>query len=155
MIAGGNITWTSSLSLRVFRTTGEIIDYGVVSIRCITDDFVEMLIDVLQSTDSTFSDFKYHDFGTGTTVEDQTDTGLEAPCGDAREIGSQTEGATANIYKSVATHTFGGAYTITEHILANAAVAGITMDRSVFTGIAFGAGDKAEATYELTMSAGG
>jgi len=155
MLTGGSLTWFSSLSIRVFRATGEVIDYGIVSRKCITDDFVEMLVDVLQSADATFSDFKYHDYGTGSTGELAADTGLETPCGDAREVGTQTEGAAANIYSSVATHTFGGAYTITEHILANAAAAGITMDRSVFTGIAFGLGDKAETTYQLTMNAGG
>ncbi len=155
MIINGNLTWSSSLSIRVFRTTGEIIDYGIVATKCVTDDFVEMIVDVLQATDATFSDFKYHDFGTSSAIEDPTDSGLTAPCGDARTIGTQTEGATANIYKSVATHTFGGAYTITEHGLFNTAAAGVLMDRSVFTGIAFGAGDKAEATYQLTMNAGG
>ena len=154
MILGGNLKWLSSLSIRVFRATGEIIDYGIVSTKCVTDDFAEMFVDVLQSADATFSDFKYHDFGTGSTAEDPSDTGLETPCGDAREVGTQTEGATANIYKSVATHTFGGAYTITEHGLFNAAAVGVLMDRSVFTGIAFGSGDKCEATYQLTLNSG-
>lgn len=154
MIFKGNLIWISSLSIRVFRITGEIIDYGIVATKCVTDDFVAMLVDVLQSADATFSNFKYHDFGTSSAVEDPTDSGLVLPCGDAREVGTQTEGATANIYKSLATHTFGGAYTITEHGLFNAAAAGVLMDRSVFTGIAFGSGDKCEATYQLTMNSG-
>ena len=154
MFNEGTLSWFSSLSIRVFRITGEIIDYGIVSTKCVTDDFEEMLIAVLQSADATFSDFKYHDFGEGLLPEDPTDSGLGSPCGDAREVGTQTVGATAKIYKSVTTHTFGGAYTITEHGLFNAAAVGVLMDRSLFTGIAFSVGDKCEVIYQLTMNAG-
>jgi len=144
----------SSLSIRFFGADGSFVDYGVVSRRCITDAFVEMLVDTLQSADATFSDFKYHDSGEGFTAEDATDTALETPCAEARDAGTQTEGATANIYRSVATHTYAGAFSITEHGLFNAATVGILLDRSVFTAKAVGIGDKLEFTYEVIFPSG-
>ena len=144
----------ASLSIRFFGVDGIFIDFGVVSQKCVTDDWVEMLVDVLQSADGTFSDFKYHDSGEGVVVEDTTDSALGSPCGEARDTGTQTEGAAANIYKSVATHTYAGAFDITEHGLFNAAAAGILMDRSVFTAKPVGIGDKLEFTYQIVFPSG-
>jgi len=146
---------TASLSIRVIRKNGDIEDKGVVSTHAVTDVFVNQLVDTLQSSVAAFSTYKYHDSGTDDTAEDQTDTGLGAACGEARDVGTQTEGDTANIYKSVATHTYATSFAITEHILANAATNGDTMDRSVFSDINVDAGDKIEFTYQLTCTAGG
>ena len=144
----------ASLAIRFFGVDGTIIDFGVVSRKCVTDDWVEMLVDVLQSTDATFSDFKYHDSGEGVVAEDETDAALGSPCGEARDAGTQTEGASANIYKSVATHTYAGAFSITEHGLFNAAAAGVLMDRSVFTAKPVDVGEKLEFTYEVLFPSG-
>lgn len=142
----------SSLSIRVFDTCGNCTDYGIVSRRCITDDFMELLIDVMQGLAGDMTSFKYHDFGSGTTAEDETDTALELPCGESKDTGTQTEGAQANIYKSVATHTFAGSFTITEHGLFNAD--DVLADRSVFTGKAVQSGYRLEATYEVVFPSG-
>ena len=151
----GAISITSSLALRVFRLDGSIEDRGIVSTRKVTDDFVELLVDALQGSEVDYDTFKYHDSGTDNTSEAAADDALKAPCGDARTEGTQIEGATGNIYKSVATHTYGGAYTIVEHGLFNAAAAGTLMDRSVFTGVVVTSGDKIEFTYSLVFTAGG
>ena len=154
-VLSGAISITSSLALRVFRLDGSIEDRGIVSTRKVTDDFVGLLVDALQGSAVDYDTFKYHDSGTDNTPEAAADDALKAPCGDARTEGTQIEGATANIYKSVATHTYGGAYTIVEHGLFNAAAAGVLMDRSVFTGVVVASGDKIEFTYQLTFTAGG
>ncbi len=159
------LTWVSllgvtplsaRLSIRVFRKNGTVEDKGVVSIHAVTNAFVAELVDTLQSTPlAVFSDYKYHDSGTEDTAEDQTDTGLGTACGDDRTVGTQVEGDTANIYKSVATHTYTGAFAIVEHGLFNAAAVGTLMDRSVFSAINVLAGDKIEFSYSLSCTAGG
>lgn len=147
---------TAKLSVRVFRKTGEIIDYGVVSTRCITTAFVELLVDKLQGLAGDLDTFKYHDYGTGDTAESSADTELETPTAEAREVGTQVEGTSGEIYKSVATHAFAGTFTIAEHGLFNAATNGVLMDRSVFTTpVPVNSGDTIEGTYELTFTAGG
>jgi len=151
----GWVRWQSNLSARLIRGDGTVIDYGVVCKRVVTDAFVAALVDTLQSSVASFSDFKYHDSGTGTNVEAAADTVLQTPCGEARDVGTQIEGATANIYKSVATNTYAGSFAITEHGLFNAAAAGTLMDRSVFSAITVASGDKIEFTYQLTCTAGG
>ncbi len=150
--------WTaySQLSVRVFRKNGDVEDLGIVGTHCVTDVFVAALVDELQSSAADFSTYKYHDSGTDDTAENQTNTGLGAACGDARTTGTQTEGATANIYKSVATHTYGGTYAIDEHGLFNASTVGDLMDRTVLAStVNVESGDKIEFTYQLTCTAGG
>ena len=123
--------------------------------RCVTDAYVNLLVDELQANQASHSDFKYHDSGTGTVAEAAGDTALGTACGEARDTGTQVEGATANVYKSVATHTYGASFAITEHGLFNAATLGTLMDRSVFAAINVVSGNQIEWTYELTVSSGG
>lgn len=151
----GVVPITASLSARVLRKGGAVEDLGVISSHVVTDAFVAQLVDTLQSSEATFSDYKYHDSGTDNTAEAAADTALNTPCGDSRTVGTQTEGATANIYKSVATHTYAGDYVIAEHGLFNANINGTLADRSIFTGISVAVGDKIEFSYSLTCSAGG
>jgi hypothetical protein len=148
---------SATLSARVFRKDGSIEDKGVVGTHAVTDAFVAELVDALQAGGvAAFDDYKYHDSGTDNTAEAAADTVLGAPCGDARTTGTQEEGATGNIYKSVATHTYGGTYSIVEHGLFNDGAVGTLMDRTVL-GAAIGveSGDKIEWTYSLTCTAGG
>ena len=142
----------SELSMRVLRHDGKVEDLGVVCRKKVTVAFVNDLVDELQAH-SGIENYKYHDYGTGTTGEDNTDTAMETACGEARTVGSQTEGASANIYKTVATHTFAGTFAITEHGIFNASSAGTLMDRSVFAAINVVANDKIESTYQLTINA--
>jgi hypothetical protein len=157
MLNVGRVTFTSELGIRKFDKDGKLVeDRGVVSRKVVTTAFVNLLVDALQSTTGlNFDQFKYHDCGTGTGNEAVGDTGLGTPCGEAREVGTQAEGATANIYKSVATHTFAGAFAITEHGLFNASSVGTLMDRSKFAAVNMGIGEKIEFTYQLTCTAGG
>lgn len=151
----GILPISATLSVRVFRPDGHIEDLGVVSTHVVSTAFVNALVDTLQASVAAFSTYKYHDSGTGTTTEAAADTTLETPCAEARDTGTQEEGTTSNIYKSVATHTYAGTFSITEHILANASSNGTIMDRSVFTAIVVTPGYKIEYTYQLTCTAGG
>ena len=152
----GALAFKAELSLSVYRANGDVEHLGIVSRRLVTDAFAESLIDILQVANTAFSNFKYHDFGTGTTASLATNTALELPTGEAREAGSQLEGATAIIYRTVATHSFAGTFTISEHGVFNAASAGTLLDRSVLsTTVAVVVGDRIKATYELTALSGG
>lgn len=142
------------LSARVIRGNGKIEKLGVIAKRKVTTAFVNHLVDSLQNQTGTPIDtFKYHDSGTGTNAESNGNTTLQTACGEARDTGTQTEGASANIYKSVATHTYAGIFAITEHGLFSASSSGTLMDRSVFSAINVVSGDKIEFTYQLTCNA--
>lgn len=146
---------TSELSIRLFRANGEIVDYGVVSYRLVTTAFVNFVTDQLQTESSLFGDFKFHDGGVGTTAANVADTAIETTDGEARATGTQTEGASANIYRSVGTISYTSTKAVTEHGLFNDATTGTLMDRHVFAAINVVNGDSIQFTYELTISSGG
>ena len=150
----GKVGFNVSLSAKVKYADGRIVDKGVICRKCVTDDFVEFLVDKLVAAGN-INLFKYHDAGIGTTAEDETDSGLETPWGGARVSGTQVEGASANIYKSVATIEFTSAKAITEHGLLSQATGGILADRSVFSVINVDTNVSIEFTYELTVNSGG
>ena len=149
------ITMQGVLSARVFRANGDVEVLGVLSKKLITNAFAQYVVDSFQdSTTYPIDVFKYHDSGTGVVAENAADTGLGTPCGEARDAGSQGEGA-ANVYKTIATHTYNGAFAITEHGVFSVAVAGVLMDRSVFAPINVLVNDEVEFTYEVTVNSGG
>jgi len=140
----------------VLIRNGERYNFGVVCERKVTTEFVEYLVDQLQAESSDFGDFKYHLSGTGVGVEAVSDTALGTPIGTAREVGTQAEGATAEIYRSVATIAYVATLAVTEHAIFNEAYVdaqdnGILLDRSVFAAINVVNGDSIEMTYELTV----
>lgn len=148
----------SELSLIHTLANGKRIDYGIVSRRLVTDVFVEEMVDQLQTESSTWGDYKWHESGTGTTNPAVGDTGIETTAPNSAPVaGSQTEGATAEIYKSVGTCSYTGADAVTEHVLSNVETTaqGITMDRHEFAVITTASGDSIEFTYQLTVSSGG
>ena len=159
-MAFGIPTYYGKLSLRLKKADGSVVDYGVVSYRVLTTAFVELMADQLQTETSVWGDFKYHDCGTGVGAEAVGDTGMGTQAtvitGDERIAGTQIEGATGNIYKSVATVPFDGAGAITEHGLFNAVRGGGTlMDRTVFAAVNVASGDSISFSFELTCTAGG
>lgn len=131
-----------------------LADRRVERNRMITDAYVAFLVDQHQTESALIGDFKYHDSGTGVGAEAAGDTALGTPCGDARDSGTQIEGATANIYKSVAEHTYDETLSITEHGLFNAASNGTLMDRTKFTAISVVNTSKIEFTFQITFTAG-
>ena len=142
------------LRIRVFGADGRVTDYGLVSCRVVTTAFVNFVVDQLQTETSAFGDFLYHDSGVGTTAENITDTDIETTDAESRAAGSQTEGATANIYKSVGTIAYTSSLAITEHGLFNASTGVLLMDRTVFGAINVVNGNSIEFSYELTLTPG-
>ena len=140
------------LSARVFRKGAGIEDLGLISVQKITTMFRDFLVDNLQAETAPWGDFKYHALGTDNTGEANSDTALIAE-EETRGTGTQIEGATANIYKSVGTVDITGTLAVVEHGLFNGAASGILMDRSVFSAINVGDGDSIEFTYQATFNA--
>ena len=133
---------------------GEVLSDELVSCQLVTTAFAAYLVDSLQdSTANPMDDFKYHASGTGVAAEANTSTALGTEV-ETRDVGTQVEGASANIYKSVATHTYSGSFSIGEHGLFSASTSGTMMDRSKLTAvIPVVATDQIEWTYELTVNA--
>jgi hypothetical protein len=160
----------SALALLARRRDSEtgivtLEDHGVVSRKVVTTAGVGFLVDSWQNI-LEMETMKYHGIGTGTNAEASADTALQTELtteynpNSTRATGSLTEGASANIFRSVGTNTLdSGTPAITEHgLLSQAATGGGTLwDRSVFSAINLvGANaDALTSQYDLTASAGG
>lgn len=150
----------------VAATGGRRINLGLASMRVVTDAGVAAIVDAFQNTVE-LENFKYHGWGTGVTAEAAGQTALvtelttEYVVNNTRPTGTLAEGATANIFQTVATLApdSGGVIPITEHaVFSQASNAGGTMiDRSKFAAYNLDSanGDSITATYELTFSSGG
>lgn len=135
------------------RANGEKTDLGLISAKKITTAFRDYIVDSLQdSTANPMDVFKYHASGTGTTAESNTQTALVTEV-QSRTSGTQVEGATADIFKTVGTIDYTGAHAITEHGIFSANAAGTMMDRSLFSAINVSDGDSIQFTYEATFNA--
>jgi hypothetical protein len=148
----GDITPVGRLFATVIRGSGERQELGLVSTKAVTDAGVAYLVDALQGTTEP-ENLKYHASGTGTTAEAAGQTALVTEVA-TRTAGSQTEGATANIYKTVAVIAYSASFAITEHAVLSASSVGTMLDRSVFSAINVDSGDSIEFTYELTLPSG-
>lgn len=158
----------SQLDIVVFRGRdgvpflGPVERYGVVSEKVITTAGVNYLVDAWQNSVE-LENFKYHSLGTGSTAEANGDTGLvtelttEYNPDSTRATGSLTEGASANIFRTVGTNTLDGTpgAALREHGIHSAASAGTLWDRSVYAAITLSSGDSLQSTYDMTASAGG
>lgn len=140
------------LHAKYLRQDAEV-DLGLVSVNVVTDDGVAFVIDAVQGSE-TISNLKWHGSGTDNTAENQTDSALGTEVG-SRVSGSQTEGASANIYQTVATLSYGSSYSIVEHGLFDASSTGTLFDRSVFSAITVDTSTSIEFTYEWTLNASG
>lgn len=150
----GVATATGKLSAVLVKQDGTVVNYGVLGWRVVTNAFVNFMVDQLQTETTEWGDFKYHDSGVGSTGENATDTDIETTDGEARVEGTQTEGASANIYRSVGTIAYTTTKAIVEHGLFSQSTGTTLMDRTVFSTINVENGDSIEFTYELTCSAG-
>lgn len=165
----GVVTATATLRLKKIskQADGSILetDYGIVGRRVVTDAGVNFIVDAFQNT-TELENLKFHGFGTGGAAEGAGNTALTTEettqynPDNTRPTGSTTEGATANIYRTVGTYSpdSGGTRAITEHgIFSQAATGGGTLlDRTLFSVVNLVAGsDSLQATYELTFTSGG
>lgn len=151
----GILTVHSTLSARLVKVDGSVVNYGIVSYRLVTTAFAEFAVDNLVADTTEWGDFKYHDSGVGTTPAAIGDTDIETTDGEARATGTQLEGASADIYRSVGTINYTTTKAITEHGLFSKATGTTLMDRHVFGAINVDNGDSIQFTYELTVDDGG
>lgn len=158
----GIATIYGSLWLRkIDGKTGEVTDYGLASMRVVTTAGVNAIVDAFQNTVEVET-FKYHGIGTGTNAEASSDTALQTELttqynpDNTRATGTQGEGASANIYRTVGTVTVDASAAITEHgVFTQAATGGGTLlDRSVFSAVNLASSDSLQVPYELTIPAG-
>lgn len=149
----GDITPTGRLFLTKISPDGTREDLGLVSTKVVTTAAVNFLRGVLDGTNADGSVFNQHASGTGTAAEAIGNTALGTEVA-SRVAGTQTQGASANIYRTVATISYAGGFAITEHGVFSASSGGTLLDRSVFSAINVISGDSIEFTYELTLPAG-
>lgn len=145
------------LSGKVYRQGKMIQDLGLVGVKEVTTEFVEHLVDGMMDSSVAIDKFNKHAMGDGSTAETDTQSALVNQQ-DGRNVGSQTHGATSNIYKSVATITAGAAYTAIEHGIfdSTGAAADVLLDRTVIgSPPVVATDDEVEWTYQLTINAGG
>lgn len=150
-MGGGVIKGTTKLVARHLRDGVEIDRREVVN-KKVTVSFCNDIVDNLIAEVAAFGDYKYHDSGEGVVAEDNTDIGLGSPCGIARQIGSQEEGATTYEYKSIGTITYDAGYAVTEHGLFNTLASTILLDRTVFGAINVISTDQIEFTFTIQFA---
>lgn len=140
----------STLSIVVTHPNGTIIDYGIVSRRCVTTAGVNALFSTTTPTNITA--FNYHDSGIGTNNELVSDTTLQTPAGPARVTGTQSN-PVPGTYRSIGIIYYTTTQNITEHAIFNSA--NIMWDRSVFAAIGVVSGSSIAFTYDCVANAGG
>ena len=134
---------------------GWMENVGLVSRGKVTVEFRDFQVDQLQVETSEWGDFKFHRPGTSAQAESNADTGLITDAG-LEATGTQIEGATADIYKSVATVTADATETWQEHSIASqtGVGGGSLMDRSLIIPIVSVVNlDTVEFTYQVTINA--
>jgi len=150
------------LYLRKICGDGRVIDFGLASLRVVTTTGVGYIVDAFANSVE-LENMKYHGFGTGGGAEAAANIALttelttEYTADNTRPTGSTEEGATANIYKTIATFTCdSGTPAVTEHgIFSQASNAGgVLLDKSLFAAINMVATDSIVSTYSLTFTAG-
>lgn len=153
-----------SLFAKVIRGDGQVLDLGLISMRVVTDAGVGFIVDAFQNL-TELENMKYHGFGTGGAAEAVGNTALttelttQYASDNTRPTGTTIEGASANIYRTVATLApdSGGTIAITEHgVFSQAATGGgVLLDRSLFAAVNLVAGsDSLQVTYDLTFTSG-
>lgn len=150
-----------SLYLTHVKADGEALELGLASMRVVTTAGANFLVDSLQGTVEP-EILKFHGIGTGTNAEASADTALQTESTTAlnpdstRATGSLTEGASANIFRTVGTVTVDASVACTEHGILSAATTGTgtLLDRSVFSVVNLASGDSLQATYDFTITAG-
>ena len=145
-----------------YTTGGSTLKAAIDRTEALATKTVERL-DGIDARVEFLENMKYHGFGTGTTAEAASQTALvtelttQYATDSTRPTGTTTEGATANIYRTVATLSpdTGGTIAITEHGIFSATSAGVMLDRSVFSAVNLvAASDSMTATYDLTFPSG-
>jgi hypothetical protein len=130
---GGTLEAFGFLSYKVFDKHGTLKQAcPVAGVKEVTVEFTKHLADAMCSSGTPMDNFNAHGMGDGSTAETDTQTALVNQQ-DGRNVGSQTHGATSNIYKSVATIVATDAYTAIEHGIfdTTGAASDVMLDRTI------------------------
>jgi hypothetical protein len=141
-------------------------DYGIASEKVVTNAGVDYIVSDFAGGSGDVSNFHFHGLGTDATAEAATDTALgtelttEYNPNSTRATGTQVANTapTPDTFTTVGTNTLdSGTPVLREHGIFSASSAGTLLDRSVFSAITLngGNGDGLQATYTLTLTAGG
>lgn len=156
LFGGELLIGSATLSLIVFNADGTVKrDFGVVATKKVTGAFVTFIVAQMVTETSEFGDFKYHDCGTGSTAEANTQTALVTPFGGSRVAGTQVAGgtSTAPTYTSVATIPFTSSLAIVEHAVFSQSSGATMLDRSLFSAVNVVNGESIQFTYVCTLNA--
>lgn len=148
----GEVFPTGRLWATKISKDGQREDVGLISTKQVTDAGVAFIVDAFQGS-ADLTTMKFHGSGTSATGEAAGETTLENEVA-TRATGTTTEGASANIYRSVGTIAYTATLAIVEHGLFSASSGGTMLDRSEFSAINVVNGDSIEFTYELTFPSG-
>ncbi len=151
---GGAVAPEAILQAKLIRADGSSKDFGIIGTKVVTDAYVDFIVDNMVVETAEAGDAKFHDSGTGVVAEAAGDTTLGTKVESGRVSGTQLEGASTNIYRSVGTIAYTATRAITEHGLFTITSAGTLVDRTVFSAINVDNGDSIQFTYELTFPAG-
>lgn len=153
------------LFLTKLTADGEIIDYGLAGLRMVTTAGVRFICDDFNAGSTDITNMKYHGLGTGALTEAVGNTALVTEITTAynpdntRPTGTQASAtvSTNATYTTTGTITVDASVAATEHgIFSQAATGGGTLlDATSFTTVNLASGDSLQATYVLTMNAGG
>lgn len=148
----GDITPVGRLYAERIGADGSREALGLVCTKVVTDAGVAFLVDAMQGITEPEL-LRWHASGTGNTAEAAAQTALVTEAA-TRVQGSLAEGASANIYRTVATIPYTSTLAVVEHGIFSASSAGTMLDRSVFSAINVVNGDSIQFTYELTFPSG-
>ncbi len=148
----GDITPVGRLYAIKIKSDGTKEYLGLVCTKVVTTVGVGFIVDAFQNI-TEVETMKYHGSGTDSTAEAVGDTAIGTEV-ESRATGTTTEGASANIYRTVGTIAYTATRAIVEHGVLSASTGGVLLDRSVFAAINVVSGDSIQFTYELTFPAG-
>jgi hypothetical protein len=159
-VLGHGIAPVGTLYGTVIRGDGSVEPLGLMSMAVVTTVGVGFIVDAFQNLVE-LELMKFHGYGTGGTAENVADTALvtelttQYATDNTRPTGTTVEGASGNIYRTVATLSPDANVAITEHGVFSATSAGTLLDRSLFTVVNLvGSADSLQTTYEITFTAG-
>ena len=159
----GRLAAIGHLWLAKIARDGTVTDFGLASCRVVTTAGVGYIVDAFQNL-TEMENMKYHGLGTGTTAEASSQTALvtelttQYSSSNTRPTGTTGEqSGNPNVYETTATITVSASVAATEHgIFSQAATGGgVMLDRSLFSVVNLASGESIQATYDLTLPAGG
>lgn len=153
--ACGVLVSYGTLSVKIIRADGSVIDLGPVGMRVVTDAGVAFLVDDWDDNTTDITLMNFHDSGTGVTAENAADTVLVTQAGPTTRATGVKSQPSANILRSIGTIAYTGTLAITEHgLFSQAAQGGVLWDRTVFSVINVINLDSIQFTYDCTLTAG-